>query len=208
MALRPEDMDFISNFSTIWAVFLGAVLATVGGFVATQLEWYLDRRRRERNAALFFGEVLATLQILLRFAADSTKIGEPYGPITLRLFRSVLGEVEIYNRNRESIYDLRSAELRARIHTMILRISMSIDGIFDATNTIVSLEEQLESAALAPAERERIEKRIAGLNTNRNNGYTFVLENADQLKGVVKDLEPIARFSFDRVENAVRRTNT
>lgn len=204
MALRPDELDFISNFSTIWAVFLGAVLATVGGFVATQLEWYLDRRRRERNAALFFGEVLATLQILLRFAADSTKIGEPYGPITLRLFRSVLGEVDIYNRNRETLYDLRSAELRARIHTLTLRVSMSIDGIFDTTNTLNTLQDQLESGTPSAAERERIDKRMASLSENRRNSYEFVLENAEQLKGVVKDLEPIARFSFDRVENAVR----
>ncbi|MBL6937156.1 MAG: hypothetical protein ISS15_01375 [Alphaproteobacteria bacterium] len=208
LALKPEDLDFISNFSTLWAVFLGALLATIGGFGATQLEWYLERRRRERNAALFFGEVLATLHILIRFAADSTKIGEPYGPITLRLFRSVLGEVDIYNRNRETLYDLSSAELRARIHTLTLRVSMSIDGIFDATNTINTLEEQLATGAPSAAERERSEKRIANLNVNRTNGYTFLLENADQLRAVVKDLEPIARFSFDRVENAVRRTNT
>jgi hypothetical protein len=207
MALKPEDMDFISNFSTFWAVFLGALLATLGGFTATQLEWYLERRRRERNAALFFGEVLATLQILLKFAADSTKVGDPYGPITVRLFRSVMGEVEIYNRNRESLYDLRSAELRARIHVLILRISMSIDGIFDSTNTITTLEDQLEAATLAEAERERTQKRIASLSANRNSGYEFLLENADQLKAVVKDLEPIANFSFDRVETAVRRAN-
>src|SRR5690349_2709802 len=124
MALSPQDMDFISNFSTLWAVFLGALLATIGGFTATQLEWYLERRRRERNAALFFGEVLATLSIIMNFAANTTKIGEPYGPITLRMFRSALGEVEIYNRNRETLYDLSHPDLRARIHTVILRISM------------------------------------------------------------------------------------
>ena len=33
MALNPEDLDFISNFNTLWAVFLGAILATLGGFV-------------------------------------------------------------------------------------------------------------------------------------------------------------------------------
>src|ERR1700760_3069514 len=99
-------MDFISNFSTLWAVFLGAILATLGGFAATQMEWYLDRKRRERNAALFFGEVLATLSILLGMAERTTKIGDPFGPITMRMFRSALGEVEIYNRNRETLYDI------------------------------------------------------------------------------------------------------
>src|SRR5690348_8464264 len=207
MALKPEDLDFISNFSTLWAVFLGALLATAGGFAATQLEWYLDRRRRERNAALFFGEVLATLHILANFAANSTKIGDPYGPVTLRLFRSVLGEVEIYNRNRETLYDLSSAELRARIHTLILRVSMTVDGIFDATGTITTLQDQLDSPTLSAAERSKIETRIEAMNANRRGSYEFLLENTGQLKAVVKDLEPIARFSFDRVENAVRRTN-
>ncbi len=54
-----------------WAVFLGAILATVGGFAATQIEWFFERRRRERNAALFFGEVLSTLTVLLRIANDT-----------------------------------------------------------------------------------------------------------------------------------------
>jgi len=145
MALAPEDMDFISNFSTIWAVFLGAVLATVGGFAATQIEWYIERRRRERNAALFFGEVLATLHLVLNFAANSTKVGDPYGPVTIRMFRSALGEVDIYNRNRETLYDLRHPELRARIHTLILRVSMTVDSIFDQTNTMTAIGEQLDS---------------------------------------------------------------
>lgn len=203
MALAPEDMDFISNFSTLWAVVLGAILATFGGFVATQLEWFLEQRRRERNAALFFGEVLSTLNILLGYAANATKIGDPYGPITMRLLRSAIGEVEIYNRNRELLYDLRHPELRTRIHTLILRVSMSVDGIFDTTNTIVAIEKEIEGGA-APEERGKLEKRIAALNESRQSSYEFLLENAGQLKAVVKALEPIARFSFDDMEKAVR----
>ena len=208
MALSPNDMDFISNFSTFWAVFLGAILATIGGFTATQLEWSLERRRRERNAALFFGEVLSTLHLLLSFAADSTKIGDPYGQVTLRLFRSALGEVEIYNRNRESLYDLRDATVRARIHTLILRVNMSIDGIFDQTNTIGTLEEQRHAPTLSPEERDRLDKRIAALQESRQSTYEFILANTEQLRAVVKELEPMARFSFDDVEKAVRGANT
>ena len=204
MALSPEDMDFISNFSTLWAVFLGAILATLGGFVATQLEWYIERRRRERNAALFFGEVLSTLNILLGYAANATRIGDPYGPITLRLFRSAVGEVEIYNRNRETLYDLSHAALRARIHTLVLRVNMSIDGIFDTTNTIAAAREQLEAPALSADDRQRIAARVAALEESRKGSYDFVLENAEQIKGVVKELEPIARFSFETMQKAVR----
>ena len=202
MALKPEDLDFISSFSTLWAVVLGAILATLGGFVATQMEWFLEQRRRERNAALFFGEVLSTLNILLDYAANATKIGDPYGPITLRLFRSVLGEVEIYQRNRESLYDLKNVELRTRIHTLILRVNMAIDGIFDTSNTIAAIQKELETCSLD--ERARLEKRIAALNESRQGSYEFVLENAEQIKGVVKALEPIAHFSADDIERAVR----
>src|SRR5262249_52990888 len=41
-----------ADTETLWAVVIGAVLATAGGFAASQLEAYLRRRERERNAAL------------------------------------------------------------------------------------------------------------------------------------------------------------
>ena len=49
MMLKPDDLDFISNFDTVWAVILGAVLATLGGFAATQFEQLMGRRERERG---------------------------------------------------------------------------------------------------------------------------------------------------------------
>ncbi|MEJ0024442.1 MAG: hypothetical protein WDN01_00320 [Rhizomicrobium sp.] len=204
MALAPQDMDFISNFSTLWAVFLGAVLATLGGFAATQMEWYIERRRRERNAALFFGEVLTTLNIIIGYAADAKQIGDPYGPITTRMLRSAMGEVDIYNRNRESLYDLSRADLRARVHTLILRISMSIDGIFDASDTIAALEPHLDARDLRPDEQARIEARLERLKENRESSFAFIQENTVQLRQVIKEIEPIARFTYAAVEKAVR----
>ena len=204
MALAPEDMDFISNFSTLWAVFLGAILATLGGFAATQMEWYIERRRRERNAALFFGEVLTTLNLVIGFAARTKQIGDPYGPITMRMFRSAQREIDIYNRNRETLYDLSHTDLRARLHTLILRITMSIEGLFDTTGTIAALEPQLEAPELRAEDRAKIEARIAALKENRESAYEFIGENTVQLKAVIKELEPIAKFSYDAVEKAVR----
>ena len=59
--MASDTFGFLVDQNTLIAVILGAILATIGGFVATMLERYLDKRERERNAALFFGEVLSTL---------------------------------------------------------------------------------------------------------------------------------------------------
>src|SRR5215472_4872258 len=113
MALKPEDFDFISNFSTLWSVILGALLATMGGLAGGQLEYFFESRRRERDSALFFAEVLSTLKIILDLATNARKIGDPYGPITMRMLRSARREIDIYERNRETLYALRNGELRA-----------------------------------------------------------------------------------------------
>ena len=105
-----DTFGFLTDQSTLIAVVLGAILATIGGFSATVLERYLDKRERERNSALFFGEVLSTLAIIVRFADETKKIGEPYGPVTMRMLRSARSELDIYDRNRETLFDLRDAD--------------------------------------------------------------------------------------------------
>ncbi len=202
--LKPEDMDFISNFNTVWAVFLGAVLATLGGFAATQMEWQIERRRRERNAALFFGEVLQTLCVLLSLADDSRAIGDPYGPITLRMLRSALKEIEIYNRNRESLYDIRNAELRARIHTQVLRITMAADGVFDAINEIAIVRERARMPGISDLQRKEHEDRLDEIWTIRQSSFDFAAESGEALKAIIKQLEPIAHFSFDGIDRVAR----
>jgi hypothetical protein len=204
VALSPNDMDFIQNFSTIWAVFLGALLATIGGFAATQLEWVLERRRRERNAAIFFGELLTTLNIILTIAGETRGIGDPYGPITLRMLRSAVKEVEIYNRNRETLFDLRDAEMRARIHTLVLRIVMPADGVFDATNEIINVQGQLRAPGLSDFDRAELTARLEKLQETRISAFDTVLESSQLLKDVVKKLEPIAKYSYENIDKVVR----
>jgi hypothetical protein len=204
--LRPEDYDFLSNFSTLWAVFVGAILATIGGFTATQLEWYFERKRREKNAALFFGEVLSTLAILIRMARSTRGRGDPYGPVTSRMLRAARREIDIYDRNRESLLDLRDAEIRARIHTLVLRITMPLDGIFDATQELGTLQTQIRAPGLTDRDRAEIEGRMALVDGARNVGFDFAVETGEQLFETVKQLEPLAGVSFDNIESIVRNT--
>ena len=206
MALKPEDMDFISNFSTFWAVFLGAILATIGGFGATQAEWILERKRRERNAAIFFGELLTTMNIILTMADETRAVGDPYGPITLRMLRSAVKEVDIYNRNRETLFDLRDAELRAKIHTLVLRIVMPADGVFDSSNEIVQVRALMKSPGTTLDDRAELEERLARLVSNRASAFDTVVESSQQLKSVVRQLEPIAKYSYENLDKVVRNT--
>jgi hypothetical protein len=199
-------MDFISNFNTLWAVFLGALLATLGGFAATQMEWILERKRRERNAAIFFGELLTTMNIILTIADETRAVGDPYGPITLRMLRSAVKEADIYNRNRESLFDLRDAELRARIHTLVLRIVMPADGVFDTTAEIGQVQALLKSPGLTLDDRAELDERLDRLRESRIASFDTLVESSTQLKNVVRMLEPIAKYSYENLDKVVRNT--
>lgn len=194
--MRSEAFDFLSSFSTLGQVILGACLATAGGLVANQLEWRAHTRRRERNAALFFGEVLTSFATILKRADETRKIGDPYGPVTLRLLRSARREMDIYERNRENMLDLRDAGLRGRIHGLTIRLALPLDGIFDATQEIAHGEVQLRSRNLDDRDREELTTRVAELKERREAGYDFVLETAAEIDGVLMALSPLAGHDF------------
>ncbi|HEX4294329.1 MAG TPA: hypothetical protein VHZ29_09355 [Rhizomicrobium sp.] len=201
--MAVDSFDFLTDQSTMWAVVLGAILATIGGLGATILERKLDKRERERNAALFFGEILSTLSIILRFAAETKKIGEPYGPVTMRMLRSARAELDIYDRNRETLFDLRDADLRARIQTLLIRLSMPLDGVIEASDELKAMRAQLKAQS-DPAEREELEARIRTDEGRRDVAYEFINETAAGLKSVIGGLEPIAKHSFDRMDRIAR----
>jgi hypothetical protein len=206
MALKPEDYDFLSNMSALWSIIIGALLATAGGLVGTQLEWFLERQRRERDAALFFAEVLSTLKIILDLAADTKRIGDPYGPITLRMLRSARREIEIYERNRENLYALRDGNLRARIHTSILRMTMPLEGVFDSSVAIETITAQLKAPHIPEAERAELERRLTLISENREGGYGFVMDTAAALKDVIADLSKYSGHDHETIQRVVNST--
>jgi len=194
-----DTFGFLTDQSTLIAVVLGAILATIGGFVATVMERYLDKKEKEENAALFFGEILSSLAILIRFADETKKIGDPYGPVTMRMLRSARNELDVYDRNREQVFYIRNADLRARMQTLLIRISMPIDGVIEATDEIKNMREAVRTIK-DQAERAEIEVRLKADEARRNGGFEFILERADELKSVIDGLSPIAKHSFDRLE--------
>lgn len=201
--MRSENFDFLSNLSAVWMVVFGAILATIGGFVATQLEWYIERRRRERHAALFFGEVLSTLRQILAIAHDTHGRGDPFGPVTLRMLRSAKREIDMYERNRETLYDIHDAGLRSRVHTLMLRINTPLEGVFDGIDEIRNVDGLLRAADLPAEHRKELEERRDRLIANRDGGYDFVMDSAAQLSPMISQLESHARHKVAAKSTAI-----
>jgi hypothetical protein len=144
-----------ADMETLWAVVVGAVLATVGGFAATQLEQFFRRRERRRSAALLFGEILSVIELITALADDARGRGDPYGQLTMRLLRAVRREADAYDRNREQLYDLPDAKLRAQIHALMVRVTLTLDGVFDTTAEIVAAESVAKALGVDdPASRD------------------------------------------------------
>ena len=201
-----EIFDASSSQSALWAVILGALLATVGGFAATQMERIVEHRRRERNAALFFGELLTTLQIILRFTKTTHGRGDPYGPITLRMLGSAGKEIQIYDRNRESLFDLRHAHLRARIQTLVIRMTMPIESVFDTSNEIRNYQMQIKGE-IGPDTRTEMENRIVSLRAQRDGAFEFIMDLAAEIPAIVNDLKPLAGHDFRNADEVAASVN-
>ena len=191
-----------ADTETLWAVIVGAVLATVGGFAATQMEGFLSRRERERSAALLFGEILSVIELITKLADDSRGRGDPYGPFTMRLLRSVRREADAYDRNRESLFDLRDGKVRAQIHALMVRFSLTLEGVFDATAEIAAAENELKgSDPDEPAKAERLD----GLLETRQSAFDFLVETAAETKPIVATLQKLAKQSFEAYATVVPR---
>ena len=163
-----EIPEFGHEASTLIAVGMGAVLATIGGFLATLFEARMHRRHRERTAALTLGEILASLRLLIRAAEDAHGVGDPFGQLTLRLLRAARREVEAYERSRSALADLRETDLRLSIHARVMRISLAIDGVLEADTGDV-----------------------------REGSYEYLLEIAPGLDDLVRRLVPVAGQPID-----------
>ncbi|MEJ0066863.1 MAG: hypothetical protein WDM85_16735 [Caulobacteraceae bacterium] len=196
------DLHFSAGDETLWAVVLGAILATIGGFLSTKFEASSRRREREHGAALLFGEILSVLELLIDMAKTARDIGQPYGSFTLRLLRAVRRETETYERNRESLYDLRDVRLRAQIHTIMVRTILALEGVFDATERIEADSVIKRQASLDEVSRAEIEARIAAAMEDRDRAFGALGDTAASIAPIVEVLRPLAKQDF-RVYSAV-----
>lgn len=193
--MRQAAFDFIGNLDTLIAVVVGALLATVGGLIGEHFEDRIERKRRERDAARFFGEIMTTIDTLVDRAIASQAIGDPWGPVTMRLFRTALREAEIYERNRERLFDLHDMELRKLIHSHVVSEILPLEGMTDATDHISTLRERLEDdASLAAEKRARISALVENYDGMRSRALEFIKSERQQTDAICMRLSVLSEI--------------
>ena len=190
-ALNLAALDLPPGGDTLFAVVAGAVLATAGGLVATLIEGVLRRRERERGAAVLFGEILSAIARIVALTVEFRGRGDPYGPITMRMLRAVRREAETYDRNRESLYEIRNSRIRAEIHALMVRITLTLEGLFDATQQINMMDAEARSTAEPEAQGT-----AAPFREIRDSSFDFLLETVAGIRPILDTLRPLAKEDF------------
>jgi hypothetical protein len=196
------ELHFSAGDETLWAVILGAFLATIGGFVSTTFEASSRRREREHGAALLFGEILSVLELIIEMAKVARERGNPYGSFTMRLLRAVHREAATYERNREALYDLRDVRTRAEIHSVMVRIMLALEGVFDATERIDADSITSRQPGLDPTSKAEVDARLGSALGERDQAFNSLGETALGIAPIVAVLRPLAKQDF-RVYSAV-----
>lgn len=195
--MNKTVFDLIGNLDTLLAVTVGAVLATLGALFAELIEDRMNRRRRERDAARFFGEILTTMGRTIDMAIASQKIGDPWGPVTQRMFRMAQREANVYERNRERLFEINHMDLRARIHQHFLTEYFPIEAIVDSSFVIDALRGRLEDeSGMEPDRRRREEARLEEQSVMRQRAVDLLVHEREKTRGICSDLERIAKATF------------
>lgn len=199
--MNKTVFDLVGNLDTLIAVTVGAVLATLGALFAELIEDRMNRRRRERDAARFFGEILTTMGRTIDMALASQKIGDPWGPVTQRMFKMAQREANVYERNRERLFDIDDMDLRARIHQHFLTEYFPIEAIIDNSAAIDDLSRTIENE-VDETRSAREERRLAEQVLMRQRALDLLAHEREKTRAICADLEKIAKASFAMPANA------
>lgn len=196
--MRDSIFGYIGNLDTLIAVTIGAILATSGALIADLIQGRLNRKRDERDAARFFGEILSSVDRILDFAFHSQTIGDKYGSVSKRFFRLALREAGVYERNRERLFDIRDMGLRTRIHTHFLVETFPIEAIIDSCdeleliNNRLNTDEQLSSKRISVLKDHAIE-----LTTKIEKALISLKREHSKTQALCSDLEKLAGVAFE-----------
>jgi hypothetical protein len=195
--MRTSVFDFIDNLDTLLAVIVGAVLATGGAMIAELVQDRLGQKRKERDAARFFGEILASVDSILDRAFASMEIGDRWGDVSVRLFRTALNEAAIYERNRERLFELRDVELRTDIHVHFLTEMVPLVALTEDSREIAEIEKELKhSEALSEMKRTLLEEELQQKLESREGALDAIRREHAKTEEICRRLEPVADVKF------------
>lgn len=140
----------MTPYLPLLSVTVGAILATTGGFVSGRLAARVEQRRRARFAATIGREVLGSLRHVIVTLDEVHDRGDPFGRLTMRLIRSARREVELYERNREAMFDLADDQLRFKLHDLMIRLAIPLDYLMDESQDNVA-EAEIHAATMTEA---------------------------------------------------------
>ncbi|MEM7328117.1 MAG: hypothetical protein AAF437_05210 [Pseudomonadota bacterium] len=199
--MRNSVFDFIDNLDTLLAVVVGALLATGGALVAELVQDRLGQKRRERDAARFFGEILASVDLILARAFRSLELGERWGDVSRRLFQTALDEAGIYERNRERLFEIRDMELRRLIHVHFLTEMVPLTALLDNCRDINALEKELQVGVFSSSEHKKLlEQELSDLKEARERTLENIRDEHAETEAICQQLEPLAGVSFIHAE--------
>ena len=198
MIMRNTVFDYVGNLDTLLAVFIGALLATGGALIAEIIQDKRNRKRCERDAARFFGDILTSFDRVLDFTFRSQTIGDPWGPTTLRLFKTALREAQVYERNRERLFDIREMGLRNRIHTHFLTETFPLEAIIEGCEQLHEIKALLDQSKLSRQEVKRLETELEQVQAQLETGLEALKTERAKTPELCTDLERIADTKFDQ----------
>ena len=195
--MRQSTFDFLGSLDTLIAVFIGAILATGGALVAEIIQERTNRKRRERDAARFFGDILMSIDQILDFAFRSQTIGDKWGRLSVRLFKTALREAEVYERNRERLFDILDMKLRGRIHVHFLIEIFPIESLIESSEEIEGIRQTLDGdVKLSKKDAEKLNVQLTELVNAREVGLAALKREHAKTEALCKDMEKMARVKF------------
>jgi len=195
--MRQSIFDFVDNLDTLLAVIVGALLATGGAMVAELVQDRLGQKRKERDAARFFGEILDSVDLILDRAFATMEIGERWGDVTQRLFRTAFNEAAIYERNRERLFEIRDMDLRRVIHVHFLTEMVPLVALIEQCRDITALEKELKHAeVLSDVRADSINADLDRLKDARESALTAIRNEHAKTEEICRQLEPLAGVKF------------
>ena len=167
------------------AMIIGAFLASAGGFLVAWLLDRMARKRQERSIALVCLDLLSSLSVLTNLAKDARSRGTPYGPYTIRLVRSCMRDLDVYERNRERIADISDPNVRAEIYQCMARMTLAIEGVLGETEIIAKADDIVEAARATggSATIEDLTRDLKERQARRDLSFEFMIETTEELCG-------------------------